>query len=317
MSSNLAHLLSSESHTSHPSRLDFYDIKDTFLAPGYWVAYSAKALDEGLEDKNLCFPSKDLAGYAAAIGFSRLLWGEDNYQAHRVNEGKNYSTLTLLDQPQATDRATEHINSCVRLLITDEEHQVFVSSLCDVIGDLHDNVWSHGQSTGVSMAQKWRNGRNGYFLEFALADCGLGFKRELTRVGMEFANDREAIEWCIQEGNSTKKRNTQDDFAQRLPGDVIGNPIPGVGVPVANDNHHMGLGLAKLVDLVKRYHGELWLASGTDMLIIASNGLQRYEKIEFPWNGVAIACRFCTTRIQPLLIEEDPDIANLMQLLRS
>jgi hypothetical protein len=314
MTLSLAHLLSSDAKGLRP---DFYLIPDGFLTPGYWVAYSAKALNEGLEDKNITFPSRKLSGYASAIGLSRLLWGQDNYQAHRVNEGKNYSTLTLLDAAEATDRATEHINSCVRLLITNEEYQEFVAGLCDVIGDLHDNVWSHGQSSGVSMAQKWRCGHNDHFIEFALADCGLGFRRELSRVGLVFKSDQEAIEWCIQEGNSTKKRAVQDAFSQRLPGDIIGNPIPGVGVSVANDNHHMGLGLAKLVDLVQRYHGELWLASGTDMLIIESDGSKHYEKIKFPWNGVAIACRFCTKRMQPNAVDEDPNIERIMQLLRS
>jgi len=318
MAAGLDHLLAISSGYRQKIRDDFYQVDANFLTPGYWVAFSAKALSEGLEDKNILFPNKDMAEYASALGFSKLLWGEDNYHAARVNEGVNYSTLTLLDLPEATDKATGHINNCIRRLLPDSEHEEFISQLCDVVGDLHDNVWSHGRSSGVSMAQKWRTiDHHEHYLEFALADCGLGFKAELSRVGNDCESDQHAIEWCIQEGNSTKKQKITDDFAQRMPGDIIDNPLPGIGTPQENDNHHMGLGLAKLIQLVQKYHGELWLASGTDMLIIDSNGKQRYENVGFSWKGVALACRFCTSDIKRALVNiTDPEIASLMEMLR-
>src|SRR5450830_211626 len=301
-------------------RDNFFQINGEFLAPGYWVALSAKALRDRVDQESILFPSEEMAKYSSAIGFPRLVWGEDHYQPIRVNEGRNYSSLTLLDIPEATDIATGRINNCIRQLLPNEEFRDFVNDLCSVVGDLHDNVWSHGLSSGVSMAQKWRAtsyGQDESFLEFALADCGTGFKTELGRVGINLQHDHEAIEWCIVEGHSTEKRKYVDDWAQSLPGDIMGNPIPGIGQAKVNDNHHMGLGLAKLVKLIQKFHGQLWLASGTDILIIESDGNKSYESLAFPWKGVAVACRFCTADIRRAVRDEqDPEIDDLIRMLR-
>jgi hypothetical protein len=197
------------------------------------------------------FPSGNVRDYATAIGLNAALDGEDRYTFERKNEGTNYSGLVLLATPEETDRATSQINGCIRALFPEPENLHFVRTLCEVVGDLHDNVWSHGKATGFSMAQKWRNphARDAYHLEFALADCGYGFRRELLRVGLtaEAASDRSAIEWCLVKGHSSKNLKCVDEWAQTLPPDIMGNPIPGVGKARESDNHHQGLGLAKLV----------------------------------------------------------------------
>jgi hypothetical protein len=59
----------------------------------------------------------------------------------------------------------------------------------------------------------------------------------------------------------------------------------------------VGLGLAKLVEGVERFHGTLWLASGASMLGIHPNKDHVYEELRIPWQGVAIACRFESARI--------------------
>lgn len=308
-------------NSNAPCRGDFYRIaNDIFTTPGFFAPFAARALANGVQMMNITMPRR-IERYAEAIGLNRLLSGEDPYGQARINEGKTYSTLTLLDSADAEDRATQRINGCIRHIVgADESYQRFVSDLCSVVGEIHNNVWSHGMSTGISMAQKWKDyqDKNHSYLELALADCGHGFLRELKRVGSHCETHEEAISWCIQEGNSTKKhRANTDPLLQRMPSDLINNPIPGIAVSLANDNNHMGLGLYKLVSLVTNYNGRLWLASGNKMLIINGYGHQRFETIEFPWDGVALACRFHTGAIQKTATPPtDPALDELIARLR-
>jgi hypothetical protein len=279
------------------------EIYNTYYAPGFWTALAALARAHGLGTQQLRFWSQEQRGYASAVGLDLALDHRDGYPYERRNEGKNYSGLVLLASAEATDKATEDVNGCIRTLFQDENLQSFVRNLCDVVGDLHDNVWSHGKSTGYSMAQKWRKtGTDDYYLEFALADSGLGFLRELQRVGLKEANSHEAaIKWCIVKGNSSKRVKPIDEWEQRLPADVSGNPIKGIGKPRESDYHHLGLGLWKLVQLVTTWAGQLWLASGTHRLYVPPNGQQAYYANKVDWQGVALACRFDTGLIRQRL----------------
>ena len=266
----------------------------------------------------LKFCSSNTKGYASAIGLEYALDGNDSYPFERKNSGRKYSELVHLERSDDTDKATGTINNCIRELFSDQGLSDFVGDLCDVVGDLHDNVWSHGMSTGFSMAQIWAkyNG-NGHCFEFALADCGLGFRRELKRVGLDIGRDADAIEWCIQKGNSSKKIKPQDEWGQRLPADISGNPMPGIGQVVVSDSHHMGLGLAKLLELVSNYKGCLWLASGMDMLGIGSDGSKTYNNNKQEWQGVVLACRFDTEKAKNYVAKKDDEVtASLIDLLR-
>lgn len=198
------------------------------------------------------------------------------------------------------------MNGCVHSLIDVELQNPFVRDLCDVIGDLHDNVWSHAESPGVSLAQKWnapgtRNREQ--IIEFALADCGRGFLSELQRAGLAqrlgIGDHQAAIGWCIEEGNSSKRRPAGDDWTQRLPEDYMGNPM-GSFAGIIPSNNHLGLGLAKLVQCVRTYQGKLWITSGTHLLQINSDGTETYITNSRPWQGVAIACRFETVRLRSI-----------------
>ncbi|MCF3290987.1 hypothetical protein L1027_25035, partial [Escherichia coli] len=148
-------------------------------------------------------------GYMRAINLHGALWGEDQYQQERVNVGRNYSLVTALTNVEAVDVATGSINSCVRqLTFPDRDPRDCPKGLTDlthVIGELHDNVWSHGKSTGFSFAQRSavpHTQKKEHYLEFSLADCGLGFLRELRRAGIPgIETHQDAIAWCIQEGH--------------------------------------------------------------------------------------------------------------------
>lgn len=282
----------------------FFDApNDHYCSAGYWCTVAARARKERLtvDDLNI-WP--DAAAYAQAIGIEAALNQEDHYPFDRVRRGKTYSPLTVIDGPEYVDEATGLINGCVRALFPEHEHARFVANLCEVIGDLHDNVWSHGKSTGISAAQCWHKpytAGNVRYIEFGLADCGYGFLRELERAGVAqqlgICSHQEAIEWCIEKGHSSKATDYDDGWTQRLPDDVMGNPI-GRHARVATDgNHHVGIGLFKLTNLVQVYGGELWMTSGDVMLQIDAKGVRSYVHTSIRWDGVALACRFATDSV--------------------
>ncbi|BCL90672.1 hypothetical protein ACNRBV_23740 [Ralstonia pseudosolanacearum] len=286
------------------------EIGGYFYGPGFWTAFAAILAKRQVPYSAIKFSAKDAEQYAQAIGLPVVLGEKDNYPYQRVNEGKNYSRLVLLESAQTTDAANTSVAGCVRHLFKNHiELAPFSQDLIEVIGDLHDNVWSHGKSTGFSMAQLFaRNGARER-CEFALADCGYGFLRELHRVGKsDITTHAQAIEWCIQKGNSSKRLKAEDPWEQRLPEDAMFNPIPGLARAKEQENHHMGLGLAKLTALVQKYGGTLTLATGDTLFSINSGGRTVYRSLPTQWPGVALACRFDTTRIKErLAAAEVPD----------
>jgi hypothetical protein len=291
-----------------------------YYTPGYWTVLAASARAAGVTFDRLTFAGEQNAGYAEALRLPAALGQRDDYRYERYNEGRNYSGLVLLEDAERTNAATASVNGCIRHIFAGAKLDRFVQDLQEVVGDLHDNVWSHGKSTGFSMAQKWKNAVTGEdYFEFALADRGLGFLREVRRVGMtDITTDAQAIEWCIQKGNSSKKVKRIDDFAQYLPPDMMGNPMPGIGSIRESENHHMGLGLAKLVALVDRYKGSLWLASGAGMLRTLDGADRKIVDAASFCQGVAIAARFDTGVIRAQLADEpaeDEITNNLMTLL--
>ncbi len=297
----LSAYLSNDPTVSEDGHCELWTIERGFRSPGFWVALAAYARHQGVGYQQLRFSAPERhEQYCRAIRLPTALGEPDSYEHERINEGLKYSPLILLEDAHSTDRATSDVNGCIRELCRPLGVAQFTADLCEVVGDLHDNVWSHGKSTGFSMAQRWNvlHSQNHKCLEFALADCGIGFLRELHRVGLKVSSDEEAIDWCIQKGNSSKLvRAPQDDWAQWLPPDMMGNPIAGIGRVRESENHHQGLGLAKLVSLVQKYKGALWLASGNAILTINSNGRRAIEAPRFSWPGVALACRFDTGAI--------------------
>lgn len=263
-----------------------------YYRPGFLVALASY-----LDSRSVNYQSfdchSDNAGYFDAIGLSLAIWDVDDYPYQRVGCGSNYSMMTRLNSADNTDRCTTDINNCLRNM-TPNRSDGF-SNLTHVVGELHDNVWSHGMGTGFSLAQKYQvpfsNGQD-YYLEFALADSGLGYLREMKRAGFDIESHQEAIDWCVREGNSTKHSDTQDEWAQTVPADLAGgSPMSySVGTRVSA-NHHQGLGLDHLLRLVKGYSGELDLVSGNATLSIDSNGRESFSINENTWQGVVLSCR--------------------------
>lgn len=288
-------------------------------APGFWTMLAATARDAGVAFDDLTFDYSGNSGYAEALRLPIALGASDEYPYNRPNEGRNYSGLVLLESAETTDKASERVNGCIRHIFAGADLDRFVQDLTEVVGDLHDNVWSHGLSTGFSMAQKWPNSKGTWF-EFSLADCGMGFLRETQRAGIPNIDSHAgAIEWCIQKGNTSKRTKVRDEFAQSLPPDMMGNPMPGFAAIREKDNHHMGLGLAKLMELVAKYRGRLWLATGDSILYKAPQREHVIRKAPSFCKGVALAARFETGVIGQQLAgaqTDDETTANLIKLLR-
>lgn len=286
-----------------------YEVGSSFYTPGFWVSMASLLRSRSVAFEEIRFLSDETRQYSRAIMLPVALGGEDLYPHVRGNEGKNYSGLVLLEDRDATDRATQAINDCIRTQCDGSGLDSFVRELCSVVGDLHDNVWSHGMSTGFSMFQRWKKpySNEDVLFEFSLADCGLGFLRELKRVGLdEIGTHQSAIDWCIRKGCSSKLISARGgDWAQRLPPDMMGNPIPGIGAIRETENHHQGLGLAKLIKLIEDFHGELCLSTGDSILSINHSGDRVFSSSAFPWSGVAISCRFDTS-----LVRSSQDIDN-------
>ena len=296
-------LLTRPTRTSSSGLDGFFErASDDHGAPGYWVATVARARRRGLRFEELQFHPNQRA-YAQALRIEPALGQADCYPHDRKTVGVRYSPLVVLDDVDRTNEANHEINACIRSMFDEQALQPFVHELVGVVGDMHDNVWSHGRATGLSMAQRWKkphsDGQSN--IEFALADCGHGFLAELQRAGIArheaISSHDDAIRWCIKQGNSTKSRPT-DAWEQALPWDAVGNPMGVVARAREKDNNHLGLGLHKLCLLVRNYGGHLWLASGDAMLIIDPAGIESMVPLSCAWEGVVLACRFATDSVR-------------------
>ena len=291
-----------------------------FYVPGFIVVMAATLNKRRITRREFDI-HPDNKGYLGAIALSEALWGVDDYEYKRTHESENYSRLTLLDNVEATDQASTSVCSCIRKFFGGRQ-SLGLSDLIHVVGEMHDNVWSHGNSTGFSLAQKWcvpfSQGRD-HFLEFALADYGCGFLNEMRRAGYAVNTDQEAIDWCIQEGNSTKHSDSIDGWAQALPYDSLGTSPYGDGTSTCSEvNHHQGLGLAHLVKLVRRYKGQLRLASGSCCLKIDETGVEQYITLESKWQGVALSCKFKESILmqqQDVAEDVDAELQRIMEQL--
>ncbi|KPB26152.1 hypothetical protein LT706_18005 [Pseudomonas syringae pv. syringae] len=301
-------------------------VPDKYYSPGFIAAFAAYLTYKRVNQDSVVFDNENHEGYFSAVGLAKAVWGVDDYLYERRNAGVNYAPLTPLASQDDVDKATAQINSCLRSFAksgpVDYGRSPAFKELTHVVGEMHDNVWSHGLNTGFSIAQRHaiRNG-HGHVLEFSLADCGMGFLEELKRSRIAGAKgiqcDRDAVEWCVQEGNSSKLAKLQDEWAQSVPEDHLGtSPFGGVGVILSgNGNHHQGLGLAKLVELAKSYEGVLNIASG-DCLMMLRRGVARFRTLSQPWRGVAVSLSIKESSFMAAKVDEAEDVQDIMKLLR-
>ncbi len=219
--------------------------------------------------------------YLENIGFYEALW--DIPRTHRqTGECAACSPLTLFDPCGGLDQATETINSYLKNNINDYK---LLGSLTNVVGELHDNVCSHGKTFGFSMAQVREDAA-----EFCIADLGGGFLKVLNKAGVPGINsDSDAIKWCLRRNNTSTSYEPQEDpWVQSLPSDFSGvNPMGRYASYSSGDNH-MGVGLAELFDLHSEYDGSVLNIASGETAVEFRNGRETNTRRGIDWKGVAI-----------------------------
>lgn len=285
-----------------------------FLTPGFITTTTCIGWQRGITELHYETPGEH-EGLLEAMQVPFMLTGIDGYTHNRVNQGRNYSPIQMLQSPDDVDRATSETNNSIRCRVGDIPG---VSELCSVIGELHDNVRAHAEGMGFSMALNW--GQKEPVVEFSVTDFGKGFFKECQRLGIpEVTDDASAIRWCLTERNTTKDKD-HDEFAQMMPEDAMGNPFGDEAETRAwhSGNHHQGLGLAKLMKLVTAYNGQLWIATGGAALVSNPHTRQQNPYGNFVavphWKGVAIACRLKISELGRAL-EEEPFYDDVQDIL--
>ncbi len=262
--------------------------------------------------------------YCKTIGFPQMLGAQVDIE--RPNNGIRYSSIEKLDDDHSADTGKTRIGSCLRDIFKISElddtdtTKVAIQNLIGVIGELHDNVVSHSGGVGYSMAQchPYYNYVKGNYVSFAIADSGMGFLAELkSRKIANITNDKEAIEWCIVKDNTSKRKEVDDPWAQRVPEDALVNPY-GAGITTkTKDNNHQGLGLDKLVQLVTRYKGWLQIISGRSVLNMDNTGSILYSEMSSEWKGVVISLVLDANEFENQVpVQTEKEVINLMDKLR-
>jgi len=188
--------------------------------------------------------------------------------------GTTYSPLASLATHPEVNACNERIGSVLQNALRAWPPAV-LSALLDIIGELHDNVASHARARGYSAAQVY-----GSRLEYVVADCGQGLLKNAKRVRPMMTTDVEAVEWAFERG-TTSCGDEPDPMAQRMPEDhIYGDAELG--------DHHQGIGLAKVRDVVDRAGGSLWVATGSAHRVYGNGRWRDSYGAQPPWPGLAI-----------------------------
>lgn len=286
-----------------------------YYAPSFYCLLASSLYSKNYIERYFSF-HPEMEWYLKVINFNYTVFSQGKADTiARPNAAINYSPLVRLASANDVDNATSTINSCIRHFAGNNPN---MSLLYKVVGELHDNVCSHGLKTGFSLAQKTKiPNQNDYYFEFSVADSGLGFLHELKRARIKgIENDVDAIEWCVMEGHSTKL--PPEDFVQSLREDFLGS-VPSSHLVQTRDDgsNHQGLGLFHLISLVDKFNGELLVASGFGRLTV-KDGVRRTFIDTSYWQGVAISVKLKESELQMQAKREiDDELAEVMRALES
>jgi len=224
----------------------------------------------------------DSEGYAQANGLASLLEGNYSPGNRSGQQGITYSRLTRLLMNHEVEAGNRVIAD---LLYEQFGSTQFTNRLVGVVGELHDNVVSHAAGAGYSCAQTYNHGGKRW-VEFAVADLGKGMLSNVKKIVQNMESDFEAIKWCLRKGNTTARGI--DEWAQRLPDDSMDSPIPGPVFRAGTENHHVGLGLYQLRQLVRLFQGKLWIWSGETQILIQGGKMNVLANPAGNWEGVVV-----------------------------
>ncbi len=233
--------------------------------------------------------------YAANCGLQAVLDGQYVPPSLTGRQGWTYTRLTRLTSADEVDACNTVINNLFYEQLG-ENGSEFIRVLSKVVGEMHDNVASHSRGVGFSSAQRYRTNR-GDFIQFAIVDSGVGMLRNVKAAAQAVSTDEQAIEWCLQRGNTTAASDG-DGWEQRIPEDSVVSPYPQTVRTVTGDNHHQGLGLWHLQEAVRAAGGSFWVASGAGQCryFAGANG-PSYDSMSPSWQGVAIEVELPVPRV--------------------
>jgi hypothetical protein len=260
-----------------------------FLSPIIVAMLAAEAtkdvpLRESLRERIALKPEQ--TSYATSCGLQAVLDGQYLPPSLAGLQGSTYTGLTRLVSAHEVDACNAVINNLFYEQLGENGGE-FIRVLGKVVGEMHDNVASHARGVGFSSAQRHKRLR-GDFIQFAIADTGVGMLRNVKKTAPDVSTDAQAIEWCLRRGNTTAADDS-DGWEQRLPEDSLLSPYPRAVRSITGDNHHQGLGLWHLQEIVRAAGGSFWLASGAGQCrYLEGDDAPSYHSLDPFWQGVAI-----------------------------
>lgn len=270
-------------------RSDSRPIPVGFLSPIIVTMLAAEAVNEprlGYRLRDRISLQSAQKSYAASCGLQAVLDGQDTPRSLAGLQGVTYTRLTRLMSEHEVDACNAVINNLFYEQLG-ENGSDFIRVLSKVVGEMHDKVASHSRGIGFSSAQRYERGE-GDVIQFAIVDTGVGMLRNVTPVAPAVTTDEGAIDWCLRRGNTTAARKG-DGWEQRLPEDSLFSPYPRAVGTVRGDDHHQGLGLWHLQEIVRAAGGCFWVASGAGQgRYLAGADRPSYDSLDPPWHGVAI-----------------------------
>jgi hypothetical protein len=214
--------------------------------------------------------SGDAISYSKHVGFSTILDGAVTPDNAPPLPSLTMSPLTSLVYSSEVEFCNSRVSSILRNVLIGAE-QATIDPIRFLVGELHDNVASHANGRGYSALQVYAD-----HAEFAICDTGRGFLRNVRRVEPNIRTDEQAIQWALMRGNTTAI--PRDPFAQRDEAEWDEKH---------DGNNHMGIGLWRLVRLIERTSGRLWIWSG-DATYHQIGQSRTFRTAPIPWSGVMI-----------------------------
>lgn len=196
----------------------------------------------------------------------RILKRNGFYEAHLGGEkfpDSNHSTIPYLNIPVKKEfdfvaylKKNFFSHTKIPKLLEDTEQ-----SILGAMQEVYDNIVQHSKSEKFYACGQYFHKRNQ--IAFCIVDTGIGFA---SSVNQKLSNTRltskQAIEWAIQRGNTTKKTTG-------------------------------GLGLSEIQKAIEINCGQLYIVSGNAILYI-KNSKKEYKMLENFFEGVIVNMIFKT-----------------------
>lgn len=290
------------------------EVSVQFVTPLHAVCLAGRFQSRAFDSNSLSFAC-DARNYAENCGLLFHLGLSQEIPIRGGKSGLTYCPIESIIDAAEVDGCNQRIASLLRSQLGSCPNKSLVNATCGVVGELHDNIASHARGRGFSAAQVYRGGQQ--VIQIAIADVGQGIGPNVRRAGLDLT-DPQAIEWCLQRGNTTANLKKQVDSLigpQRLGIDSIWTPYPDSTPTTNSDNHHMGEGLYRLTELIRETGGETWIWSGKSAVECKKNArIPIVTDIE--WTGTVIAIEIPIVAFEKCVVAlEKPEYDQLAKRL--